>query len=211
MWRIVWKCAICILKTNDKNLYALLTFLLIRTKHWIMMFKPFDHINSISIGLANVIMLAHCLHSFTELLVWRSCLNSQTLVQNRHWVQDNKNNNKRSIKQWETLTASHSSYSKFPQCEHRRQPEDNRASVSLLLKATSQHSRLQQAQIWQPTGNSCHSRARSIRALSQRLAPSLAALSLTPVGRCTEMQLMPTSKISRWKAALCPWLLRAEG
>lgn len=124
-------------------------------------------------------------------------------------MQDNKNN-KGNKKQWEALTTPHSSYSKFPQCDHPRQPGDKRASVSLLLKATSQQSRLQQAQIWLPTGSSCHSRARSIPALSLRLAPSLVALSHTPVGWCAEMQLMPTSKIPKWNTAPCPWLLRAD-
>lgn len=122
------------------------------------------------------------------------------------WVQDNRNN-KRNVKQWDALTASHSSYSKFPQREHPRQPGDKRASVSLLLKATSQHSRLQQTQIWQPTGNSCHSRARSIRALSE-----IGPISCSTQPRaCGPMCRNATSNISRRSAALCPWLLRTEG
>lgn len=144
-------------------------------------------------------------------LHWSLCvLKYQTLAQDRQRDQDNKNNTG-SIKQCEPLTASRSSYSKFPQCEHPKQQGDKRASVLPRLKATSQHSRLQQAQIWQPTGSSCHSRAHSIPPLSSRLAPSLTALSPAPVGS----RLYAGLQKSNWcplqkyqhETHGCPWLL----
>lgn len=81
------------------------------------------------------------------------------------------------------------------------QPEDKRASVSSLLKATSQHSRLQRAKMWQPTGSSYLWRAQfNPGSVSHIGSGSSAELCIRgPVATSNQDEMSSFRRISRWQ------------